>query len=246
MDDAAVARLLEAVSAATKAFEPPGHREMLQAVVDTARELFGAAACSIATVDDKGLHLDYQVASGEGAAAIVGQRLPLGRGIAGWVASSGAAIAVDDVGQDPRFARDVAERTGYVPRAVLAAPLEARDTVLGVLTVLDRRAPADAAEAQRDMTLLGLLARQVAMSLEGVRVFDDAANLLAAALGELGQGEVGDALAAAAVSAKGSRRDLAELAIAFGRLRALDADLASLATETVERFAVIAANRQPW
>jgi hypothetical protein len=96
------------------------------------------------------------------------------------------------------------------------------------------------------MTLLGLLARQVAMSLEGVRVFDDAANLLAAALGELGQGEVGDALAAAAASAKGNRRDLAELAIAFGRLRALDADLASLATETVERFAVIAANRQPW
>ena len=164
MNDAEVGQLVAAVGAAAKALEPPGHAELLQAVVDAARELFGAAACSIATIDDDGMYLDYRVASGEGADRIVGERLPLGRGIAGWGASSGASIAVDDVGQDPRFARDVAERTGYVPRAVLAAPLEARDSVLGVLSVLDRRAPADAAEAQRDMTLLGLLAGQVSSS----------------------------------------------------------------------------------
>src|SRR5690348_8675329 len=113
MDEDRIVRLIAAVSAATEAMEPPGYHEMLQAVVDTARELFGAAACSIATIDDEWLYLDYRIASGEGAEQIVGERLPLGRGIAGWVASSGASIAVDDVGQDPRFARDVAERTGY-------------------------------------------------------------------------------------------------------------------------------------
>ncbi|MGN6472513.1 MAG: GAF domain-containing protein, partial [Mycobacteriales bacterium] len=183
MEDERIVQLIAAVSAATEAIEPPGHHDTLQAVVDTARELFGAAACSIATIDDEWLYLDYQVASGEGADQIVGERLPLGRGIAGWVASSGASIAVDDVGQDPRFASDVAERTGYVPKAILAAPLEARDSVLGVISVLDRRSPADAAEAHRDMTILGLLARQVSMSLEASRIFDSAARLLAAALG---------------------------------------------------------------
>lgn len=247
MDDERIAQLVAAVSAATEAMEPPGYNDMLQAVVDTARDLFGAAACSIATIDDEWLYLDYRVASGEGAAQIVGERLPLGRGIAGWVASSGASIAVDDVGQDPRFARDVAERTGYIPRGILAAPLEARDSVLGVISVLDRRAPADAAEAQRDMTILGLLARQVSMTLEAGRIFDNAARLLAAALGTASGDElIGDAFAAAADAARGERADLAQLAAAFARLRALDPDLTSLAADTVEQFAVIASRRQPW
>ncbi len=247
MDDERVAQLVAAVSAATEAMEPPGYNDMLQAVVDTARELFGAAACSIATIDDEWLYLHYRVASGEGAAQIVGERLPLGRGIAGWVASSGASIAVDDVGQDPRFARDVAERTGYIPKGILAAPLETRDSVIGVLSVLDRRPPADAAEAQRDMTILGLLARQVSMSLEAGRIFDNAARLLAAAMGEAsGDASVGQVLATAAEAASGDRADLAQLASAFARLRALDPDLAALAADTVERFALIASRRQPW
>jgi GAF domain-containing protein len=227
--------------------EPPGYHDMLQSVVDTARELFGAAACSIATIDDEGLYLDYHVASGAGAEQIVGERLPLGRGIAGWVASSGASIAVDDVGQDPRFARDVAERTGYVPRGILAAPLEARDSVLGVISVLDRRPPEGAAEAQRDMTILGLLARQVSMSLEAGRIFDDAARLLVAAMSDAAGDELlGEVLNAAAEAANGDRADLAQLAAAFARLRALDPDLAALAADTVDRFAVIASRRQPW
>jgi GAF domain-containing protein len=247
MDDARITELVAAVSAATEAMQPPGYQDMLQAVVDTARDLFGAAACSIATIDDEWLYLDYRFASGEGAAQIVGERLPLGRGIAGWVASSGASIAVDDVGQDPRFARDVAERTGYVPKGILAAPLEARDSVLGVISILDRRPPADAAEAQRDMTILGLLARQVSMSLEAGRIFDGAARLLAETLGAVSEDpSFREALSAAAERGRGDRADLAQLAAAFARLRALDPDLAALAADTVERFAVIASRRQPW
>ncbi|HVY08747.1 MAG TPA: GAF domain-containing protein [Mycobacteriales bacterium] len=247
MDDDKVAQLVAAVGAAVKAMEPPGHNELMQAVVDTAREIFGAAACSIAMVDDAAEFLVYRFASGEGADRIVGEQLPLGRGIAGWVASSGASIAVDDVGQDPRFAREVAERTGYVPRGILAAPLEARDSVLGVISVLDRRLPADGAEAQRDMTILGLLARQVSMSMESAQIFDDAARLLTAVLGEVsGDVPIADALAAAAEAAHDTRGELADLATAFARLRGLDSDLASLAADTVDRFAIIASRRQPW
>ena len=38
-----------------------------------------------------------------------------GRGIAGFVAATGQSLTVRDVISDPRFARDVGERTGYVP-----------------------------------------------------------------------------------------------------------------------------------
>jgi hypothetical protein len=46
---------------------------------------------------------------------------------------------VDEVHSDQRFARDVAERVGYVPDSLLAVPVvDDDDGVLGVVSVLDR------------------------------------------------------------------------------------------------------------
>ena len=72
-------------------------------------------------------HLRYVAAAGRGADAIVGTELPLGRGLAGYVAASGQALAIDEPASDPRFARDVAERTGYVPQTLLLVPVAGRD-----------------------------------------------------------------------------------------------------------------------
>ena len=66
-------------------------------------------------------------------------RLPSTRGIASYVARTGQALAVDTVTGVPRFARDVTQRTGYVPASVLAVPISAPDgDVAGVISVLDR------------------------------------------------------------------------------------------------------------
>jgi transcriptional regulator of acetoin/glycerol metabolism len=65
--------------------------------------------------------------------------LPISRGIAGFVARTGQAMIVEQVGGDPRFARDVAERVGYVPESIVAAPIvDDRGEVSGVLSILDR------------------------------------------------------------------------------------------------------------
>jgi GAF domain-containing protein len=81
----------------------------------------------------------YDAADGRGADGITGVRLPTSRGIAGYVARTGQSLVVDQVQADPRFARDVAERVGYVPTSLLVVPITDRDdSVLGVLSVLDR------------------------------------------------------------------------------------------------------------
>ena len=131
------------------------------------RALFGAAACSCALVDDEGSELTYVAADGEGAREILGVVLPIGRGIAGWAAMSGQPIAVRDVRADPRFARDVAESTRYIPTALLAAPMfDAQGEVLGVLSVLD---PAVDESSDWTLAVLGTLASQVAALVVAVR-----------------------------------------------------------------------------
>jgi GAF domain-containing protein len=135
---------------------------VLQSVVSTARAVFGAAACSIALVDQSGEQLVFRVADGEGADAIVGVSVPAARGIAGWALLSGQSIAVGDVAADVRFAADTAERTGYIPRVILAAPVLADGDAIGVIEVLD---PGSAADGERGLDILGRLADHAALVL---------------------------------------------------------------------------------
>ena len=137
---------------------------LLQSIVATARAVFGAAACSVAVLDESENELVFRVADGEGASEIIGVRIPAGRGIAGWALVSGQAIAVADATTDVRFAAETAEQTGYVPRTILATPLVDDGDALGVMEVLD---PGGAsADGERALELLGRFADQAVLALQ--------------------------------------------------------------------------------
>ncbi|MFF4582448.1 GAF domain-containing protein [Streptomyces sp. NPDC001389] len=148
-----------AVSAAPR--PDPAVAELLRSVVDTARAIFGAQASSILLLDAD--ELVFEAVSGQGQEFLVGRRFPAGRGIAGWVAASGEPMVVDDLRDSASFDRDIAESTGYVPNALMAAPLVRGDRVLGVLEVLDPSPQSRSGLPELD--LLGLFARQAAVAL---------------------------------------------------------------------------------
>jgi GAF domain-containing protein len=139
-------------------------RRLLQSIVEVTRSVFSAAAASVFLVDQDSGELVFEAVCGEGEDHLVGSRFPGDTGIAGWVASSGQPLLVDDVSQTPQFAPDAAKSTGYVPRSIMAAPLISHGECLGVLEVLDRGA------RQRgelgDVDLLGLLAAELGMAVE--------------------------------------------------------------------------------
>jgi GAF domain-containing protein len=114
-------------------------------------------------LDEETSELVFEAVSGEGSDALVGSRFPANKGMAGWVATAAQPLILDDIGEDPRFSEEVAESTGYVPRALMAVPLIGDENVLGVLSVLDRSDEAAFELAQ--MELLELFARQAAIAL---------------------------------------------------------------------------------
>jgi hypothetical protein len=117
----------------------PVHRRVIEAIVRTAAGMFEAAAASIALVDEATGELVYEAAWGAGAAEVVGLRLPPGAGLAGAVVASGEGVAVPECRSDPRFASQVAAKTGYVPYTMLDTPLIRDGKTIGVLALLDRR-----------------------------------------------------------------------------------------------------------
>jgi signal transduction protein with GAF and PtsI domain len=155
----------------------PGVDPALGRSVEATRALFSAAACSIALVDEAGATLEFVASDGVGAQEIVGVTLPVSRGIAGWAAMSGQPIAVRDVQADPRFARDVAESTHFVPTAIYAAPvLDGAGEVLGVVSVLDPEV-----DETSDWTLhvLGTIAGMIGLVTSATAAADPAAGPLA-------------------------------------------------------------------
>jgi GAF domain-containing protein len=141
-----------------------GHRALLQSIVDVARAIFGAKASSVFLLDEETDELVFEAVSGEGEGELVGMRFPSSTGIAGWVLVTRQPIVIDDLQQDPRFAKQAAESTGYVPHGLMAVPLLLEERALGVLEVLDR--PNDTQFTLAEMDLLSLFAHQAAIGLD--------------------------------------------------------------------------------
>jgi GAF domain-containing protein len=138
-------------------------RALLQSIVDVARAIFGAKASSIFLLDERSEELVFEAVAGEGEETLVGKRLPSSTGIAGWVLVTRQPLVLEDVASDPRFARETAQATGYVPRGLMAVPLLHEERALGVLQVLDRE---NDRFTLAEMDLLGLFANQAAIALD--------------------------------------------------------------------------------
>ena len=192
------------------------HRALLQSIVEVARAIFRARASSIFLLDEEAGELVFEAVAGEGAEELVGRRLPSSTGVAGWVLVTRQPLVLDDVQADPRFAKDVAEKTGYVPNGLMAVPLLAEERALGVLQVLDR--PKNSRFSLQEMELLGLFGSQAAIALDLLRSARRARAVL-----EEGSGDaaVVARVAAALERLEGPRRDaglrlLAELERVLG------------------------------
>ena len=189
--------LLQAIAfraESARRLETAGARAVLRSVVEATVVLFEAEAASIALYDPEADRLVFEVAAGEQGQGVIGVSIKPDQGIAGYVYTTGQALALSDVERDPRFGRAVAEQTAYLPRSIVAVPLVDEHGTIGVLEVLDKRS--QAAFSLRDIELAGVFARQAAVAISASRVERDVASLLRSTLTELA-GEPGAAPAAA-------------------------------------------------
>jgi GAF domain-containing protein len=199
-----LAQLSAVLEASSRGLLPTSSDELLETIVEAAARIFGAAAASIALVLEEEGALEFKVAYGSGNQEVVGQRIPIDAGIAGYVAMTGQPMAISDVRTDPRFDREFAESTGYVPDSILATPLLWEDEVIGVMEVLDKvDAPAF---GMADIELMGIFARQASIAIRQSQVHSalDQALIkgiaqIAAESGELELGTLLDAISKSAL-----------------------------------------------
>ena len=126
--------------------------------------LFEAERVSILAVDPQGKKLTLTAWAGRYPEDFGGVSIPIGEGVAGWVAATGESLLVQDVRKDPRFPDPFPDR--YRTRSFISVPLKSRGKLLGVLNVTDTSR--NAGFSDENLSILNPLALQVGMGMENL------------------------------------------------------------------------------
>ena len=130
-------------------------------------EVMGAERCSIMLLDESTGELVLETQDSH-TGELREFRIPIDRGIAGWVATNGMGQIVNDVEQDPRWYDGIARDIDFVTHSILCAPMRLGERVVGVIQVLNKRSGDPFTE--QDLRLLTTLAAQAAVAVENARL----------------------------------------------------------------------------
>jgi GAF domain-containing protein len=219
--------------AAAGRIAPPAGQEALRSIADATAAVLRVTAVSIALHDPVSDRLVFRAAAGPQGAGVVGLTIGAHDGIAGYVFSTGQALAVAEASADARFERTTAEQTGYLPRSILAVPLIDDAGIIGVMECLDRSdgEPFDLEDVER-ATRMAAAATAIARATGIER---DAVVLLESVLATVGGADPGsdgpdlESLIGETVERLSGDDPLWRLADRIGRLRAADPDDLDLA-----------------
>lgn len=111
--------------------------EVLVRILEQISQALRVQAVSLALIDSQKEELVFRAAIGWIRKNNLSSRIPVGQGIAGWVAREERGVIVPDVQEDSRYDPEVNRRTGIMATAMACAPIRARGQVVGVLEALN-------------------------------------------------------------------------------------------------------------
>jgi diguanylate cyclase (GGDEF)-like protein len=113
--------------------------DILQTIMDKMAAFFGPERWSMLLVDEKGQQLYYAIAVGEDAESLKDLRIPMGEGVAGWVASTGTTLVVPDVALDTQWSAFSRAHPELNIQSIACVPVRSGDKTLGVIQLLNSK-----------------------------------------------------------------------------------------------------------
>lgn len=139
--------------------------ELLKVIIGKVSELLDCDRATLFVIDEERRELWSRVI--EGSDTI---RLPLGSGVAGYVAATGLPLNLLDAYTDPRFDQRFDEKSGYRTKSLIAVPiLSPEGKVIGVVEALNKRVGPFAVEDER---LLEAITGQISVALKNAFLFE--------------------------------------------------------------------------
>ncbi len=113
--------------------------EILGAIMHKMAQFFGPERWSLLMVDDAANELYYAIAVGENQESLKGLRVPMGEGVAGWVAATGNPLVVPDVALDPHWSAFANKHPDLRIKSIACLPVRSNNKTLGVIQLLNSK-----------------------------------------------------------------------------------------------------------
>ncbi|MFN4110970.1 MAG: GAF domain-containing protein, partial [Ignavibacteria bacterium] len=155
--------LIQAFEYISSPLEP---EKILELVLEQISQLLNAEAGSIFLLNEKTKELELKVATNLSEEEIKKIKVPLGKGLAGFVAEKDQSVNIKDANQDYRFYSNIDHITGFKTKNILTVPLKTSNKIVGVLQALNKKDGNFFSE--EDEILLTEFARLVGLTLEKV------------------------------------------------------------------------------
>lgn len=138
---------------------------LLRLILETSTKIVGADRGTLYLIDEANNELWSKVLQGS---AMVEIRLPLGKGIAGYVAATGDTVNLENAYADSRFNPDVDKVSGYHTVTMLCMPMKNREgKIIGVFQLLNK---SDGLFTTEDEEFIEALSVHASMAVENAQI----------------------------------------------------------------------------
>ncbi|MBW7888929.1 MAG: cyclic nucleotide-binding domain-containing protein [Bacteroidetes bacterium] len=145
--------------------------KLLDVILQTAIKSIAADRGTLYLVDELKGEIWSKVLSGDEVTEI---RLPLGKGLAGYVAKTGEVVNIPDAYNDQRFNPDFDKKTGYRTNNMLTMPMKNRDgKIIGVFQMLNKKG---GPFSQQDEEFINALSIHASIAIENARLAQEMVN----------------------------------------------------------------------
>jgi diguanylate cyclase (GGDEF)-like protein len=150
--------------------------ELSNLIIEKGNLLLKSRSWSLLLVDESSHELVFDVVVSDVAEDLKGLRLPIGQGIAGWVAENREPVLAPDVSVDPRFSGSIDRQVGFETSSIVCVPVQIQDNLIGVMQLIN--GPEDEPFTGNDLLLLSTIADYVAIGLSNARNFSRVRELV--------------------------------------------------------------------
>jgi len=161
-----VSALLKAISSLEQSLDL---EKTLQSVMAEARDLMHADRSTLWLVDEDKRELWSKVKSADDQ-SLIELRLPIDKGIVGYVANTEEPLNIPNAYEDPRFDRSSDERTGYQTRNILCMPVkDSNNRLIGVTQLINKHQGNFTSYDEEFMRAFNI---QAGIALENAKLFE--------------------------------------------------------------------------
>jgi diguanylate cyclase (GGDEF)-like protein len=140
--------------------------EILLTIMEKMAQFFGPERWSMLMVDEQAQQLYYAIAVGEDSETLKGLRVPLGEGVAGWVAATGNPLVVPDVSHDAQWSAFSRAHPELRIQSIACVPVRSGNQTLGVIQLLNTKLDL---ESEYSISFLRILCDYAAIAIQNAR-----------------------------------------------------------------------------